>query len=530
VSQQIILREDKFSGSCCQCQFCVLCSEQFNLSSREKRMMSKFKGMVAAVFAATLVFGFAAPAGAATAEPDVVLDNAELFSAEQEVALKDEFERVYDSSDVVFVLQTVPNLEGRDIQTVAATRATELGVGEADKNNGVFALLSRDDREIYFSLGSGIGAKVSGQDVDNITAADVLPSFRDGDYFTGITSGVNSIAEAYTGTASDEAAVSGSSSAASAIGSVVLTILGLGLIIFVAFATWDGIQRHKRRKAKKAMLAEQRIRDEKKRVADEAKQALIVLETERIQVITKSVDKLINNEATLDEFMKAADKSARKLIVAAALSEYLEKDMEFAPRSYDKFEERYLDLLSHTLKKANQPRGHLPKLTLRADSSTSFLSQLDRWKREARTAVLAEQKRVKKAAEEKARIAREAAAVRERQAREKAEAKQFWSKLEPTKQAAVKQARSKAKKQELLQQYGASSSDLAVWMPLFVSMYASSFSTTPSYGSSSSSSSSSSHRSSSSSSSSSGSYSSPSYDSSSYGGGGGFDSGGGGGW
>ena len=527
MSQQIILREDKFSGSYCQCQFCVLCSEQFNLSSREKRMMSKFKGMVAAVFAATLVFGFAAPAGAATAEPDVVLDNAELFSAEQEVALKDEFERVYDSSDVVFVLQTVPNLEGRDIQTVAAARATELGVGEADKNNGVFALLSRDDREIYFSLGSGIGAKVSGQDVDNITEADVLPSFRDGDYFTGITSGVNSIAEAYTADSSAAVETGTGSGVFLALVSIVGTILGLGVLVFLGFVIWDTIQRRKREAEKKAVLAQ---RAEKQRIADEAKQAQIVLETERIQVITKSVDKLINNEATLDEFMKAGDKSARKLIVAAALSEYLEKDMEFAPRSYDKFEERYLDLLSHTLKKANQPRGHLPKLTLRADSSTSFLSQLARWKREARTAVLAEQKRVKKAAEEKARIAREAAAVRERQAREKAEAKQFWSKLEPTKQAAVKQARSKAKKQELLQQYGASSSDLAVWMPLFVSMYASSFSTTPSYGSSSSSSSSSSHRSSSSSSSSSGSYSSPSYDSSSYGGGGGFDSGGGGGW
>lgn len=168
-------------------------------------MFKIFKVAFSAVIAATFVFGGAATTAAAetpntaNTEQSPVIDTADMFTPEQEATIFSTMESNFVAHDIAFVIETIPSLNGATIESVSLAEANRLGVGEAEKNNGVFILLSRDDREIRFELGTGVTGTVSDAEAKQVIDGVAIPSFKEGDYVTGVINSMNTLGSYYVG-------------------------------------------------------------------------------------------------------------------------------------------------------------------------------------------------------------------------------------------------------------------------------------------------------------------------------------------
>lgn len=132
-------------------------------------------------------------------QPTVVMDGADLFTDNEESSLVQVIERNSENYDLHFVVETIPSLGGEKLETFSLQRANELGVGEADKDNGVFILVSRDDRVVRFELGGGVTETVSDDEMTGIINSVVTPSFKSGAYKDGVEAGMTAVGAEHVG-------------------------------------------------------------------------------------------------------------------------------------------------------------------------------------------------------------------------------------------------------------------------------------------------------------------------------------------
>lgn len=122
-----------------------------------------------------------------------VNDFAGMLSAEQRQTLETKivsFEK--DTSNELSVV-TIPDLGGDTIENFAEKLFKDWGIGKNKKDNGVLLLMARDDRQMKIEVGYGLeGALTDAQSfwiIQNI----LRPAFQKGDYYGGISQGVDSI-------------------------------------------------------------------------------------------------------------------------------------------------------------------------------------------------------------------------------------------------------------------------------------------------------------------------------------------------
>lgn len=122
-----------------------------------------------------------------------VNDFAEMITVEQRQLLETKlvsFEK--DTSNEMSVV-TISNLGGDTIENFAEKLFEDWEIGKNKKDNGVLLLIARDDRQMRIEVGYGLeGALTDAQSfwiIQNI----LKPAFQKGDYFEGISGGVNSI-------------------------------------------------------------------------------------------------------------------------------------------------------------------------------------------------------------------------------------------------------------------------------------------------------------------------------------------------
>jgi uncharacterized membrane protein YgcG len=252
-------------------------------------MFKFFKTFAAVAVVGSLVLGVAPAAIASTEAPtvsQVILDKADLFTANEEGILAQKFASTNASADLVFAVETVSALgSGEDIETVSLDRANTLGLGDAGKDNGVFIFISRDDREVQFQLGSGVSAKISDSAVDSLIATDVIPSFRDNDYFAGVSNGVDAVESRYLSVTTNQVADSelgmSGSNVALIMAGIAVGLLGLILVPYFTFVYLRNRREEKRKQevaaryAREAQIRQERVEraEAEKRARQEAKRA-----------------------------------------------------------------------------------------------------------------------------------------------------------------------------------------------------------------------------------------------------------------
>ncbi len=152
-------------------------------------MNSVFRKLILCVI---LVIAFLAPpASASTPAPpamprDYVVDLAGIIRDDAKSKLNAYLAELEQKTTAQVLVLTVQSLDGEDIESFSLRIAEEWKLGRKGKDNGVLITVAVKDRKYRIEIGYGLESVLPDSAVGSIGREYLVPSFRKGDYSTGI--------------------------------------------------------------------------------------------------------------------------------------------------------------------------------------------------------------------------------------------------------------------------------------------------------------------------------------------------------
>ncbi len=128
-----------------------------------------------------------------------VVDDASLFSATQKTELESVLENHENNTSNQIVVVTLKSLEGYDIRDYGLELGRAWGIGQKDKNNGVLLIIAPNERKVSIEVGYGLEGALPDATAKSIIDQEILPYFKEGDYFGGAKFGLDAIISAIKG-------------------------------------------------------------------------------------------------------------------------------------------------------------------------------------------------------------------------------------------------------------------------------------------------------------------------------------------
>ncbi|MBT8272654.1 MAG: TPM domain-containing protein, partial [Bacteroidia bacterium] len=128
-----------------------------------------------------------------------VYDYINLLSASQKSTLEDKLIKYSDTTSTQIVIATIATTKGENIMYLGAQWAHKWGIGQEKEDNGVFILLARDDRKIAINTGYGVEHLLTDAMSRRIIERDIIPYFKQNDYYGGLNRGADAIFEVLQG-------------------------------------------------------------------------------------------------------------------------------------------------------------------------------------------------------------------------------------------------------------------------------------------------------------------------------------------
>lgn len=122
-----------------------------------------------------------------------VTDTEGILSAEQKSALAAELKAYNDTTSNEVAVLIVPTLQGNEPSDAAVEIGRAWGVGKSGKNNGVLILVATEDRVVWISVGDGLEGAVPDIVAKGVVEEEMMPAFRQGEYFDGLKAGVDAL-------------------------------------------------------------------------------------------------------------------------------------------------------------------------------------------------------------------------------------------------------------------------------------------------------------------------------------------------
>ncbi|EGQ20315.1 protein of hypothetical function DUF477 [Sporosarcina newyorkensis 2681] len=135
--------------------------------------------MFVAVLLLALI-GTAAPAHAIT---EVIVDDADILSPQQEAELREYGIRLQRATKAEFAVRTVYSLEGVPVEEYAVRKFRELKLGDKDLENGALLIVSTEktkdiDRKFYLEVGYGLEGALPDGKVGRIIDEVAMPYLK----------------------------------------------------------------------------------------------------------------------------------------------------------------------------------------------------------------------------------------------------------------------------------------------------------------------------------------------------------------
>ncbi|WP_055435007.1 TPM domain-containing protein [Lacinutrix algicola] len=128
-----------------------------------------------------------------------VYDYAGLLSSSQKSTLEHKLIKYSDTTSTQIVVAIIPSTNGEYINYLGAQWAQNWGIGDKEKDNGIFILLASNDRKIGISTGYGTEHLMTDAISRRIIERDIIPYFKQNDYFGGLNRGADAIFEVMQG-------------------------------------------------------------------------------------------------------------------------------------------------------------------------------------------------------------------------------------------------------------------------------------------------------------------------------------------
>ena len=136
---------------------------------------------------------------AKTEEQTSVYDYVNLLTPSQKSSLEEKLIKYSDTTSTQIVIATINSTEGENIDYLGTKWAHAWGIGQAKEDNGVFILLALGDRKISIKTGYGVEHLLTDAMSKRIIEQDIIPYFKQDDYYGGLNRGADAIFEVLTG-------------------------------------------------------------------------------------------------------------------------------------------------------------------------------------------------------------------------------------------------------------------------------------------------------------------------------------------
>jgi len=125
--------------------------------------------------------------------PRLVNDFADILTVGQERTLENRLVAYNDSTSTQITVVTVKSLGGEEASFFAFELGEKWGVGQQEEDNGIVILIAPNERKTFIATGYGAEGALPDAYSKRIVEDVMLPQFRKGDYFGGITKAVERI-------------------------------------------------------------------------------------------------------------------------------------------------------------------------------------------------------------------------------------------------------------------------------------------------------------------------------------------------
>lgn len=129
--------------------------------------------------------------------PRLVNDLARMLSQEEANALENKLVEFSKSTTTQIVVVTVKSLNGEEKSMVANEIGHQWGVGQKSFDNGIVVLVKEktadESGEVFIATGYGLEAVIPDAIAKRIVEKEMLPRFREGNYYAGIDQAVSTI-------------------------------------------------------------------------------------------------------------------------------------------------------------------------------------------------------------------------------------------------------------------------------------------------------------------------------------------------
>lgn len=128
-----------------------------------------------------------------------VNDWADLLSSTQEGQLEEALRQFEAQTSNQLIVATFTSLEGESLEDVSIRMMEKWKPGQAGKDNGVILSVFKEEKKIRIEVGYGLEGALPDITAGQIIRDDISPFFKEGRWYDGIVSGLNSIAQATQG-------------------------------------------------------------------------------------------------------------------------------------------------------------------------------------------------------------------------------------------------------------------------------------------------------------------------------------------
>lgn len=160
----------------------------------------KFINITIVIFLALFLFGKGVLAYQSPGTPTgFVNDFVSILTQEQKQTIETKLADFQKQTTNEVSIVTIKTLGEDNLEQYANTLFREWGIGGKEHNNGVLILIVAQDRKIRIETGYGLEGALPDIVTKQIQEESIVPEFKKGDYYTGITNGVDSIIKATQG-------------------------------------------------------------------------------------------------------------------------------------------------------------------------------------------------------------------------------------------------------------------------------------------------------------------------------------------
>jgi uncharacterized protein len=128
-----------------------------------------------------------------------VYDYTNLLSPSEKSSLEEKLIKYSDTTTTQIVIAIINSTNGENINYLGAQWGEAWGIGQAKEDNGILILLAKDDRRIAINTGYGVEHLLTDAMSKRIIERDIIPYFKQNDYYGGLDRGADAIFEVLTG-------------------------------------------------------------------------------------------------------------------------------------------------------------------------------------------------------------------------------------------------------------------------------------------------------------------------------------------